>query len=59
MGAAFGYFHGAVGLASLPASLVFGLLWQVFGAQAAFWTGAGLALAGALLLMRVPAQPRL
>ena len=59
IGAAFGYFHGAVGLASLPASLVFGLLWQVFGAQAAFWTGAGLALAGALLLMRVPAQPRL
>jgi MFS family permease len=53
-GTALGAYHAAVGLAALPASLVFGLLWSRFGAPAAFLTGAGLALAAALLLLRVP-----
>jgi MFS family permease len=53
-GTGFGIYHGLIGLTSLPASLVFGLIWQQFGAGAAFLTGAGLALAGALLLTLVP-----
>ena len=53
-GTGFGIFHGVIGLASLPASLVFGLIWQQFGADVAFLTGAGLALGGALLLTLVP-----
>jgi MFS family permease len=47
---AFGLFHFAVGLGALPASLLFGVLWQWKGAPAAFGTGAGLAFLAALLL---------
>jgi MFS family permease len=58
-GTAFGLYHGVVGLAALPASLLFGLLWQRFGAPVAFLTGAGLALAATVLLALVPrAAPR-
>ncbi len=47
---AFGIFHFAVGLGALPASLLFGALWQWKGAPAAFTVGAGFALLSALLL---------
>ncbi len=47
---AYGVFHFSVGLAALPASLIFGFLWQVFGAPTAFLFGAGVALVAALLL---------
>jgi len=50
---AFGVFHGAIGLAALPASLVFGLFWASLGPQAAFSIGAGLAALAALGLMLV------
>ena len=53
-GTAFGFYHGAVGLSALPASILFGLLWQAWGMPAAFVTGAALAFAAALLL---PAEP--
>ena len=43
-GAAFGWYNLTIGLAALPASLIFGGLWQTFGAPVAFVTGAGLAL---------------
>jgi MFS family permease len=54
-GAALGLYHGAVGLAALPASVLFGLLWQRFGAPVAFSFGAAAALAATLLLLGVPA----
>ena len=57
-GRAFGWYHGAVGFAALPASLLFGLLWQAFGSATAFLTGAALALAASGLLLRVPCAPR-
>ena len=41
-GKAYGFFHLAVGLSALPASIVFGLLWETFGTQAAFSVGAAL-----------------
>jgi MFS family permease len=47
---AFGSYHFAIGLAALPASLLFGFLWQAVSPQAAFGTGAALALLAALLL---------
>jgi len=53
-GTAFGLYHGVIGLAALPASLLFGLLWQRLGAPVAFLTGAGLALAATVLLALVP-----
>ncbi|NIO12225.1 MAG: MFS transporter, partial [Deltaproteobacteria bacterium] len=47
-GLAFGLFHGAVGMTALPASLLFGWLWQLAGAPVAFTFGAGLALLAAV-----------
>ncbi len=47
---AFGVFHFAVGLGALPASLLFGALWQWKGAPTAFGTGAVIALLSAVLL---------
>lgn len=47
---AFGAYHFAVGLAALPASLVFGTLWQAFGAPVAFLAGAAIALLAAIAL---------
>jgi MFS family permease len=52
-GAAFGWYNLTIGLAALPASLIFGGLWQVFGAPAAFLAGAGLALVASLGLYLV------
>lgn len=49
-GSAFGAYHAAIGLAALPASVVFGVVWQTFSSRAAFGMGAAIALAAALLL---------
>ncbi|MDH5372394.1 MAG: MFS transporter [Acidimicrobiia bacterium] len=54
-GGAFGFFHGSVGLTALPASLLFGALYTTLGPAAAFGTGAALAVAATVLLIRVPA----
>lgn len=53
-GGAFGFFHGAVGLTALPASLLFGAIYATAGATAAFGTGAALAIVATVLLLRVP-----
>ena len=47
---AFGWHAAVQGFGALAAGIFFGLLWQAFGAPVAFMTGAGLALAAALLL---------
>ena len=47
---AFGVFHFVVGLGALPASLLFGVLWNWKGAPVAFGTGAIIALVSAGLL---------
>jgi MFS family permease len=52
-GAAFGWYNLTIGLAALPASLLFGGLWQAYGAAVAFVTGASLALVAAVGLMFV------
>ena len=49
-GTAFGYFQSGVGLAALPASVIFGMIWQKWGVSAAFVTGATLAAVASLLL---------
>lgn len=64
-GRAFGWFNFAIGLGALPASLLFGLIWQQLGSSAAFLFGALLAAVAALLLVicihdtDVPATARL
>ena len=50
LGKAYGLYHGAVGLAALPASLLFGVFWMKLGPQVAFTIGASLAGAATLLL---------
>ena len=50
-GAAFGAYHFAVGVAALPASVIFGVLWQRFGAATSLLTGAAIAMLAAFLLL--------
>lgn len=52
-GTAFGWFHLTVGIGTLPASVIFGLVWDTAGAHAAFLMGAALALLAALGLFAV------
>ena len=49
-GTAFGIYNAALGFGGLAASLIFGAIWTRVSPQAAFLTGAGLALAASLLL---------
>lgn len=49
-GAAFGWFHLTIGVAALPASILFGVLWDRVGPALAFGVGASLAAMAALLL---------
>ena len=51
LGSSLGAFHLATGLGTFAASLLFGVLWQEISPAAAFLTGAGLAAAGAALLL--------
>lgn len=52
-GLAFGWFNFAIGVTTLPASLLFGALYQAYGPLAAFGTGAGLALVASILICLV------
>jgi MFS family permease len=57
-GAAFGWYNLALGLGALPASLLFGAIWDRWGAGAAFGFGAAAALAAAAgLAVAVPGRP--
>jgi MFS family permease len=50
-GTAYGLYHGVVGLALLPASLIAGWLWQAVSPAAPFYLGAGLAFIAMLGIM--------
>lgn len=50
-GSAFGWYNFSVGIGALPASLLFGLIWQTSGPKTAFGFGAGLAVLAAVLLI--------
>jgi MFS family permease len=52
-GFAFGIYNAVQGIGSLAASIVFGVLWNAFGAATAFGVGAALALAATALLWLV------
>ena len=47
-GAAFGWYNLALGLGALPASLIFGAIWDRWGAPTAFSFGAAMALVAAV-----------
>lgn len=55
-GTAFGIYNGVAGLGALISSVVFGVLWKMFGPAVAFGSGAALAIIAAFLLfILVPA----
>ena len=56
-GSAFGWYNCAIGIGALPASLLFGFIWQRAGAVAAFYTGASLAACASLALLLLMRQP--
>jgi MFS family permease len=55
-GAAYGWYYLAIGIGALPASLLFGALWDRFGSGTAFVFGAALSLLAALALAFPPNQ---
>ena len=59
-GVAFGWYNLAIGLGALPASLIFGFIWDKSSSQTAFMFGAGLALAAAvgMTLVNAPESAR-
>ena len=57
-GAAFGWYNLAIGLGALPASLIFGAIWDRVGAHAAFLFGASLAILASLGMFFVAPQRR-
>jgi MFS family permease len=56
-GLAYGWYNFAIGTVSLPASLLFGALYQRYGAAPAFGSGALLALLAAIVLFAVKEPP--
>ena len=56
-GAAYGWYYLAIGVGALPASVIFGVLWDRAGSRAAFLLGASLALVAALGLAIVGPSP--
>jgi len=53
-GAAFGWYNAVTGIGALIASILFGELYERFGAPVAFTTGAALAGAATVLLLLIP-----
>jgi MFS family permease len=56
-GTAYGWYYLAVGIGALPASVLFGLVWDRVSPRAAFDVGAALAFAAALALLAVRPRP--
>jgi MFS family permease len=57
-GTAFGFYHAAIGFGALPASIMFGFLWNRFGQFTAFLTGAGLAVASSVIVVFIKEQEK-
>jgi MFS family permease len=53
-GTAYGWFNLTTGIALLPASVIFGVVWDRAGASAAFVMGSGIAAAASLALVLLP-----
>lgn len=57
-GTAFGWYYLTIGIGALPASVLFGLLWNRYGSSTAFIVGATLALIAAVAIAMVPVRGR-
>ena len=58
-GVAFGWYHATIGAAALPASLIFGVVWDQYGAATAFVMGSTLALLATLMFLATVPSTRL
>ncbi len=56
-GTAFGWYQATVGVAALPASIVFGAVWDAYGSPVAFGMGAALAVVAAVIMSLVVLTP--
>ncbi len=57
-GAAYGWYNFTVGLGALPASVLFGVVWERWGAATAFGMGAVIAVVAAVAMWLLVAEPR-
>jgi len=57
-GAAYGWYYLAIGIAALPASVIFGAIWDRSGSHTAFLFGASLAVVAAIALAIVAPKGR-
>jgi MFS family permease len=55
-GTAYGWYNLSIGVAALPASIIFGVIWDRAGSATAFVFGASLAALASLALLAVPAK---
>ncbi|MFZ3085940.1 MAG: MFS transporter [Candidatus Hydromicrobium sp.] len=51
IGTAFGFYNLSLGIATLPASVIFGLIWKAYSFRAAFLTGAIISIAASIMLL--------
>lgn len=51
IGTAFGFYNLSLGIATLPASVIFGLIWKTYSFRAAFLTGAIISIAASIMLL--------
>ncbi len=56
-GSAYGLYNFAIGIGALPASIFFGVIYSMLGAQTAFTIGAVIALIAVLLLTILVKEP--
>ncbi|WP_373061570.1 MFS transporter [Gemmatimonas sp.] len=56
-GTAFGWYQATVGVAALPASIVFGVVWDTYGSPTAFGMGAALAVVAAVVMSLIVLAP--
>jgi MFS family permease len=57
-GVAFGWFNLMIGVGALPASVLFGIVWDRWGAPTAFTMGAAFAAAATIGILFLPRAPR-
>jgi len=50
-GTAYGFYNLSIGIAALPASVVFGFIWNAYNFRAAFLTGAAISMIASVMLL--------
>jgi MFS family permease len=51
LGTAYGFYNLSLGIATLPASIIFGFIWKAYSFRAAFLTGALISIVASILLL--------